>query len=98
MNREIIIHDFFYCRKFDISRVAPLFTRKYLYSMLPAGISPFLTVQGLMLYILATDFRLRSSSRSFSATSGLNVNEHFAIRPQFSIGCLTFGAHYKYYC
>jgi len=25
----------------------------------------------------------------------LNFNENFAIRPQFSIWCLTFGAHYK---
>ncbi|MHB9348840.1 hypothetical protein ACPUEX_22780, partial [Enterobacter vonholyi] len=42
-----------------------------------------------------TDFRLNSSSRYFSDTSFLNSNENFAMRPQFLIWCLTFGAHYN---
>ncbi len=79
-----------------------LFTRKYAYPMFPIGISPFLTVQGLIPYILATDFRLNSPSRYFSDTTFLNSNENFSMHPQFLVWCLTFGAQFKndghYFC
>jgi len=48
-------------------------------------VNKMLTPEKLMLYILATDFRLNSSSRYFSATSCLNFNENFAMSLQFSI-------------
>ncbi|CAI2045121.1 Transposase and inactivated derivatives [Serratia fonticola] len=51
-------------------------------------------VERMVKYLKDTDFRLNSSSRYFSATSCLNFNENFAMRPHFPILCLTFGAHY----
>lgn len=94
-NRKTIIHNFFHYRKFEISRVAPLFTRKHTYPMFPVGISPFSYCAGADAVHPGYYFRLSSSSRYFSDTSFLNSNENFAMRPQFSIWCLTFGAHYN---
>lgn len=52
-------------------------------------------MQGLILYILAKDFRLHYSSRCFSNTTVLNSNENVAICSQVLGRCLILLAHFK---
>lgn len=80
-NREAINYDFFYYYNFEISRVAPFFTREYAYPMLPVGISPFSYRTGADVVHSGYRFQTHSSSRYFSDISFLNSNENFAMRP-----------------